>query len=154
MPATLRSIKGKVAEITICLEPDKPVEERTPDDFFTLQYRQHNLTGKVEAAAREAVRDDRALEALCEMCAPVFVKWDLKPGATEEQMEALETAMLANDLKEVERLEKEIKDTVAFQKPIPITKESLMEHVPATVLSMILDQIGESRSPNQKTGES
>lgn len=150
MPATLQSIKGKTTEIQVYLgDAATPVEERDPTDFFTLQYRQHNITGRIESLAREAEKDGRALEALCEMCVPVFVKWDLKLGATEEQMERLEAANQSGDSKAVAAIEAEIRETTEEQAPIPITKEDLMEYVPASVLVLILTQIQESRRPNE-----
>lgn len=154
MPVTLQSIRGKTAEIDIYLgDPEIPVEERSRDDFFTLWYRQHSLTAKVERMAQEAEKGGRALEALVEMCLPVFVKWDLKLGATAEQMERLEDANRRGDTKAVAQIEAEIKETVAEQEPIPITKEDLIEYVPSSVLILILEQINESRRPNESGTE-
>lgn len=156
MPATLRSISGKVAEIQIYLGDENiPVDERDPNDFFTLRYRQHNITAKVERTANEMTKEGRDLEALVDLCLPVFVKWDLKPGATDEQMERLEAANDAGDNAAINKIVDEIKETVDEQAPIPITKEDLIEYVPSSVLMLILTQINESRNPNSNgTGKS
>ncbi len=149
MPATLSSIKGKVTELSVYLgDPETPEAERSADDSFTLWYRQHNLTGKVEALAREAEKDGRVLEAVCETCVPVFVSWDLKPGASEEQIERLDHAHNAGDAEAIAAIEAEIRETTEQQEPIPITKEGLMNNVPISVLVLILTQINESRRPN------
>lgn len=149
MPATLRSIKSKVTELSVYLgDPAIPEAERSPDDSFTLWFRQHAVTGQVEQLTKKAEDDGRVFESLCELCVPIFVKWDLKPGATDEQMDRLESAQLAGDSKAVAALEKEIKAATDEQPPIPITKESLMEFVPASVLVIILEAIAASRSPN------
>lgn len=149
MPATLQTIKGKIVEIQIYLgDPETPVEDRSPDDLFTLWYRQHNLTAKIEQLARDAERDGRALEALVEMCVPVFARWDLKLGATPEQMDRLDAAQREGNVELSALIQEEIRQTVEEQEPIPIDKESLIEYVPATVLMEILRQINESRSPN------
>lgn len=150
MPATLSSIRGKKTEIRIYLgDPETPESERDPSDFFTLWYRQHNLTAKIERLAADAEKDGRALEALCEMCVPIFVRWDLKPGATDEQVARLEAAQAAGDGDRVREIEQEIRETTEEQSPIPITKEDLVEYVPSSVLTLILQQISESRRPNQ-----
>lgn len=149
MAATLSSIRGRTTEIDIYLgDPTVPVEERARDEFFTLHYRQHSLTAKVERLAQDAEKEGRALEALVEMCLPVFVKWDLKLGATPEQMDELQTANRAGDTKAVARIEAEIKEHIANQEPIPLTKADLVEFVPASVLVLILEQINASRRPN------
>lgn len=146
MPATLRSIRGKTVELQVFLDPDKPVEERSDDDYFTVRYRQHNLTAQVADLASKAEKDGRALDALIELCVPVFESWDLKPGATEEQIDRLNSAKTAEAIRKIEA---EIAETVDAQSPIPITKEALSEFVPASVLVLILNQIQESRGPNQ-----
>jgi hypothetical protein len=146
MPATLRSIQGRVVELNVCLDPDKPEDERTEDDFFTVRYRQHNLTRKIADLAQDAEKDGRVFEALVKMCIPVFESWDLKPGATDEQMERLNAATTQA---EIAKIEKEIREAVDAQEPIPITEDALSEFVPASVLVLILNQIQETRSPNQ-----
>lgn len=78
MPATLKSIQGMVGQIDIALDTDLPVEERDPENSFHVTYKRHNLTAAHEALAQEAVRDDRALRAVCEMIVPILVSWDLK----------------------------------------------------------------------------
>jgi hypothetical protein len=149
MPATLQSIRGKTSEIQIYLgDPEIPVEDRSPDDFFTLHYRKHNMTAKIEGIAKKAEDDGRALEALCEMCVPVFARWDLKPGGTPEQMERLNEAQERGDVEAANRILDEIKQTTDEQSPIPITKDDLVEYVPSSVLLLILTQIQESLRPN------
>lgn len=155
MPATLHSIRGKTAEVRIYIgDPDIAEAERSADDYFTLYYRQHNLTGNIEKMARRAEDDNRQLEALVDMCLPVFESWDLKAGATEEQSERLRFAHRAGDTEAIRAIEEEIAETVQEQEPIPITKDGLMEYVPASVLILILEQINESRVPTKETGKS
>lgn len=149
MPATLQSIRGKTIELFVYLgDPDIPEEERSKDDGFRLTYRQHNFTGNMEKLAKDAERDGNIFESLCEICVPLFKSWDLKPGATEEQVERLMAAESSGDATEVNAIRAEIAETVANQEPVPITKEGLMEFIPVSVLVLILTAIGESRNPN------
>jgi hypothetical protein len=149
MPATLQSIRGKTVELFVYLgDPDVPEDDRSREDGFTLTYRQHNFTGNMEKLAKEAEKDGNIFESLCEICVPLFKSWDLKPGATEEQVERLEAAESAGDKAEAKAIRAEIVETVAEQEPIPITKDGLMEYVPVSVLVLIMTAIGESRNPN------
>jgi len=149
MPATLRSIKGKIVEVTIYLgDAETPEPDRDPDDFFTLWYRQHGITGKALEMAREAEEGGKAHAAIIELCVAAFVKWDLRPGATEEQMILLNEAVETGDAKAMTLLQKEIKTAVAEQEPVEISFDSLMENVPLDVLIIVFEQINESRRPN------
>ena len=145
MPATLQTIKGKIVELQITLDPDVPEKDRSEDDVFTVQYRAHSLNANVEAVAQRAAKDGRELEALVDMALSVLVSWDLKPGPSEDQLERLAAA---RDPKAASAIDAEIKATILEQEPIPITKEALME-VPASIFMLILTQIQESRNiPN------
>jgi hypothetical protein len=160
MPATLRAIKGQVIDLAIYLGPaEKPEIERTEDDYINISYRVHSLTGLDERVAKLTADQGRELEALADTCLPVFVKWDLKPGATDEQVarqEELEARLMALGTsedrkslqKELTALNNEIKATVDAQEVIPITKDGLMT-VPSSVLFLILNAIQESRRPNE-----
>jgi hypothetical protein len=162
MPATLSSIRGKIVEIRICLDPDKPEDERTPDDYFTLFYRSHNINAKIERLAIEAQKDGRQFQSLVEMCLPVFDRWDLKFGPSEEQTAELDRladeigkaapGSTARQLAEqaYREYKADVDADVAAQSSIPITREGLSD-IPASVLMLILSQIGESRSPNLPT---
>lgn len=148
MPATLRTLKGLVIQLPVYLgDPEKSEEDRTPDDFIDVWYRQHSYTAASEKLARESELAGTPSQGLAELCAAAFVKWTLKLGATEEQAEALDAAHAAGDAKKVQAVEAEIQKTIDEQEPIPITTANLMEHVPTSILMEILKAIGESRSP-------
>jgi len=151
MPATLQSIRGKTVPLFIYLgDPEIPEDERSPDDGFTVTYRQHNFTGNMERLAKEAESDGRIFESLCEICVPLFESWDLKPGATAEQVDRLLAAQSAGNLNEEMAVRAEIEETVANQDPVPITKDGLMAHIPVSVLVLIITKISEMRNPNPK----
>lgn len=82
MAATLQSIKNKIGTLNIVIDREIPADD--PDNFFTVRYHRHALTAKHEEAAREAVRDDRALGSLVEMMVPVLVDWDLKADPADD----------------------------------------------------------------------
>ena len=150
MPATLRSITGKTVDIQIYLgDPETPEKDRDPDDSFTLVFRQHGITGKILDMAADAEEGGQVHRGLCEICAKSFVSWDLRQGASDAQMDELRDAVDAGDDIAIAAIRKEIRQTVAEQTPIPITYEDLMEYVPLDVLVLIMEQIRESRSPNQ-----
>ena len=153
MPATLSKIRGLTGELDIYLgDPDVPVDSRDPDESFHVVYRRHALTAKMDEMSRQAEKDGEAFSALCELCVPLFVRWDLRPGATDAQMEELELAHESGDHDRINRIEEEIRETTEAQNVVPIEKESLKEFVPASILVMILDQIGQANRPKAETG--
>ena len=151
MPATLSTIRGKIVELPIYLgDSETPEEQRAADDFFTLWYRQHGITGKALEMARQAEEGGKAHAAIIELCVAAFVKWDLRPGATEDQLIRMNEAVELGDVAAMEAVQDEIKQTTAEQEPVEISFESLMENVPLDVLILIFEQINESRYPNSK----
>lgn len=149
MPATLQTIRGKIVELPIYLgDKETPEAQRDADDFFTLWYRQHGITGAALEMARKAEEGGKAHAAIIELCVAAFVKWDLRPGATEEQMIRLNEMVESGDAVGVELVQEEIREFCADQKPVEISVDSLMENVPLDVLILIFEQINESRYPN------
>jgi hypothetical protein len=160
MPATLSQIKGKVSTLAICLSPDKPENERTPDDYFTIKYQHGGYTAKIEQVARSYNDQQMPITSLVEYVLGLVVSWDLKPGPDREVYEALENLkfqMEAAALREdrdrfqfqYQQLKSEVDAQTAAQEPLPLTRETL-ENFPAEVLGLIVKQVSEAIVPNIK----
>jgi hypothetical protein len=76
--ASLKAIKGKVAEIRVCTDPSIPERERTDADYFTLWYKPHAMTVEAENKMLKAAEGGRDVAGLVELAYAVWSGWDIK----------------------------------------------------------------------------
>jgi hypothetical protein len=76
--ASLKAIKGKIAQLRVCIDPSIPERERTDDDYFTVWYKPHAVNAEVEEKMIAASQDGRDINGLVELAYNVWTGWDIK----------------------------------------------------------------------------